>query len=428
MDQIIEKPKHSWQKISVIVICALVVMSVVYQILKPANGRMLKVDYQDISIAEVFQGNFEDSVRIRANVEPLDTQFIDAIEGGRVERVLAEDGEMVEAGKLLLELSNPSVQIAVIRSDADTTQQLNNIRTLELQLEQNRLSHKRNLIDIDYNIALLNSKIKRLKPLVKEYSASESELEELEIQLNWYMNRRDVTVESQKTDSEMQAQQLKQLQKAGEQLQRNLQISQKNQESLSVRAPIQGILSDFNAKVGAAISSGSRIGRIDIPNRYKLVSEVPEFYIGRVRKGQNVTVELNHKEYSLPVSKVYSQVFNNKFKIDIDIDIDIDSDIDSDISNNKISGLRRGQTIQARLDMSEATSSLMVEKGSFYLDTGGSWVFVLTEAGNAEKRLVELGRQNSLYIEVVSGLVSGERIVISSYANYEDFERLDIQG
>ena len=110
---------------------------------------------------------------------------------------------LVKAGDAIAVLSNTNLQLEVLGREAAVTEQLNNMRTIELQLEQNRLSHKRNLVEIDYQIIRLNRSIARQRELAAKNLVSQSTVDELQDELNYYQNRRDVTLESQATDGRM---------------------------------------------------------------------------------------------------------------------------------------------------------------------------------------------------------------------------------
>jgi HlyD family secretion protein len=180
-----------------------------------AGGRSLSVNSQRIVVSDVTVGTFEDFVPLRGRLVPKSTVFLDAIEGGRVERILVEDGASVEAGDAIVLLSNTNLQLEVLGRDAAVTEQLNNMRTIELQLEQNRLSHRSNLVEIDYQIKRLTRRIERQKDLASRDLVSQSEIDDLEDELEYYVTRRDVTLDSQETDARMQEQQLLQLRSSG---------------------------------------------------------------------------------------------------------------------------------------------------------------------------------------------------------------------
>jgi len=230
-----------------------------------AGGRSLSVNAQRITASPVTTGTYEDFIPLRGRLVPRSTVFLDAIEGGRVEEILVEDGAIVEAGDPIAVLSNTNLQLEVLGREAAVTEQLNNMRTIELQLEQNRLAHKRNLVEIDYQIKRLTREIDRQRELITKNLVSQSTVDQLEDELDYYNNRRDVTLESQATDARMQEQQLRQLRDAGNQLQAGLVFARKNLEDLSVRAPVAGKLSGFNIEIGQSITRGGRLGQIDDP-------------------------------------------------------------------------------------------------------------------------------------------------------------------
>jgi HlyD family secretion protein len=378
------------------------------------GGRSLSVNSQRVSVSEVTIGTFEDFIPLRGRLVARSTVYLDAIEGGRVERVIVEDGTLVRAGDPIALLSNTNLQLEVLGREAAVTEQLNNMRTIELQLEQNRLSHKRNLVEIDYQIIRLNRSIARQQELAAKELVSQSTVEELQDELNYYKNRREVTLESQETDTRMQAQQLQQLRSAGDQLQASLGFARKNLDDLNVRAPVDGKLSGFNVEVGQSIVRGGRLGQIDDPDGYKLNVQIDEFYLGRVDLQQVATAEHGNRTYDIHVTKIYPQVNNGQFEVDM-------------IFDEEPAGLRRGQTLQLKLTLGDNSDALLIPNGAFYQETGGNWIFVVsTDGTEAVKRTVRLGRRNTDFIEVLDGLEPGEEVITSPYTNYVGMDRLTL--
>jgi len=415
MDRKVEKKKFSAKKIAFIGAVMIAVSSMAAFIIDQAGSRSLKIDEDRIVISPVTTGVFEDFIPVRGRFTPRKTVFLDAIEGGRVESRLIEDGSLVKQGELIVVLSNTSLQLDVTRSEALATEQLNNMRTIELQLEQNRLQHKRNLIEMDYQIKRLNRLLARQRELVEIKAVSQSELEGTTDELEYYINRRAVTLESQATDARMQETQLEFLKSSGAQLEQNMAIARKNLDSLNVRAPVDGKLSGLDVEVGQSISRGGRLGQIDDPDNFKLSANIDEFYLGRVDIGQSAIFEKGGKSYQLSISKIYPQVNNGQFEIDMIF------------TGDEPGSIRRGQTIQTKLTLGDATSALLIPNGAFYQDTGGNWIFAVSP-GEAEavKRNVRLGRRNSRYIEVLEGLEAGERVVTSPYSSFKDMDRLKL--
>ena len=378
------------------------------------GGRTLSVNSQRIFISDVTTGTFEDFIPLRGRLVPRSTVYLDAIEGGRVEQVLLEDGAMVEAGDLIAVLSNTNLQLEVLGREAAVTEQLNNMRTIELQLEQNRLSHRRNLVEIDYQIVRLSRSIERQRDLAAQNLVSQSTVDDLQDELDYYEARREVTLESQETDMRLQQQQLRQLREAGDQLQAGLTFARDNLEDLSVRAPVAGRLSGFNIEIGQSIERGGRLGQIDDPDGYKLNVRIDEFYLGRVDLEQVAIAEQGRDDYELRVTKIYPQVNNGQFEVDMVFAEDPD-------------GLRRGQTMQVRLTLGDNSDAILIPNGSYYQETGGNWIFVVSPDGSeAVKRTVQLGRRNTDFIEVLDGLEPGEQVITSPYTSYVGMDRLKL--
>ena len=375
------------------------------------DGRSLNINSQQLTISPVSRGIFEDFIPVRARVTPAKTLFLDAIEGGRVERILVEDGAMLQAGDLIVELSNASLQLNVLGNEARVAEQLNNMRSIELSLEQNRLQHKRNLADIEYQIKMLSRQLKRAEALVKTNALSQSQYEDTRDTLNWYQQKLLLTQESQASDSRMQSAQLAFLRETSERLESNLAISRQNLDNMKVKAPVAGKLSGFNVEIGQSIGQGERLGQIDTPDDFKLSAQIDEFYLGRVDIGQQARFD----DYQLTISKVYPQVQNGQFEVDFIF------------SGEQPDNIRRGQNIQIKLTLGDNSDALLIPNGAFYQDTGGNWLFVVNQSGDqAIKRQVRLGRRNSRYIEVLEGLEEGEQVITSPYSSYLDLQRLQL--
>jgi HlyD family secretion protein len=412
MDRRVEKKVSLSSKLGYIVAGVVAIAFVWWLVTALMGGRSLSVNSERIAVSPVTEGTFEDFIPLRGRLVPRSTVYLDAIEGGRVEEILVEDGTVVAAGDPIARLSNTNLQLEVLGREAAVTEQLNNMRTIELQLEQNRLSHKRNLVEIDYQIVRLTRSIERQRELLAKDLVSLSAVEDLEDELTYYRNRRDVTIESQATDSRMQEQQLRQLRDAGSQLQSGLTFAQSNLADLSVKAPVAGKLSGFNIEIGQSIERGGRLGQIDDPNAYKLNVQIDEYYLGRVDLQQAAIAEINGRELELQVAKIYPQVNAGKFEVDMMFYADP-------------VGLRRGQTMQLKLQLGDNSSAVLIPNGSFYQETGGNWIFVVsTDGSEAIKRSVKLGRRNTEFIEVLDGLEPGERVITSPYTSYVGMDRL----
>jgi HlyD family secretion protein len=380
------------------------------------SGTAYTVDGRRIRIATVRAGVFEDYIPLRASVEPLKSVYLDAIDGGRVETVFAEEGTIVEQGQPLVELSNTRLQLEVLGREAEVAEQLNNLRNTQLVIEENRLELKRDLVEIDYQIVRLERLIARQAKMAHENVISRNELETAQDELVYWKKRREVAAESQAVDLRLRAAQIEQLQASVDQLKKNLSVAHKTLEGLTVKAPRAGKLTSFDLEVGESKDRGERLGQIDDVDRFRAVAQVNEFYIGRVRLGQRATFKVGGDDYQAEISKIYPEVQSGKFEVNLTF------------GERQPASIRRGQTLQVRLELGDREPALLVDNGPFFQDTGGAWVFALTEDGESAYRArVKLGRRNPNAIEILEGLEAGDRVVVSEYSSFLKVDRLNIK-
>lgn len=413
MDRRIERKIPRWARRAAtggLILMGVVGVALVF---RPNEGRALRVTSEAVTISTVTRGTFEDFIPIRARVTPATTVYLDAIEGGRVEEVLVEDGVYLKKGQLIARLSNTALQLDVISREAEVSEQINNAQTLELQLEQNRIANKRNIIEAEYQVQRLTRLVERRRQLVPQGHVSREDYEASEDELAYWQRLLEVRLEAQKSDERLQRAQLAQISASLEQLKHNLVFARTNLDNLNITAPFEGQLTAFDLEVGQSVEQGERIGQIDDPDSFKLVALIDEFYINRIDIAQTATAEIAGRGHQLYVKKIYSQVREGQFEIDLAFQEDAPSDI------------RRGQTIQTRLALGDPSPAVLIPNGAFYLDTGGDWVFVVgSDTQEAIRRRVKLGRRNARFIEVLDGLEPGERIITSPYNNYLDMTRL----
>ncbi|MEO0461014.1 MAG: efflux RND transporter periplasmic adaptor subunit [Myxococcota bacterium] len=380
-----------------------------------SGDRVQRLESSKLTLSEIYSGRFDDYIPIRANVEPAHTVFLDTVEGGRVEEVQVEDGAAVEKGDIIVVLTNRAVQLDFLAREAEVTEQLNAVRTQELELERNRLQHKRDLVEIEYNVIRLQRSFARRTKLHASGHVSDEELDSVGDELNYWKQRRVVTRESQRSESKLQSAQLKQIRASAVQLRSNLDLARSTLESLVVRAPRSGTLTALEVEPGQLLASGERIGQIDDSQDFKLSAMVDEFYVSRVEVGQRATSSLGADTHEAVITKIYPQIREGRFEIDLEFE------------GGSPSRVRRGQTIPAQLALGESKTALLVPNGAFYQTTGGHWVFVVNQdRTEARRRSVRLGRRNARYIEVLEGLDEGELVITSAYTSFAEAERLDL--
>jgi HlyD family secretion protein len=411
-----KRPYGLWIKGFVLAITLVIATGIL--ISEFGSAKTYRAEQDQVKVAIVETGTFEDFINIRGRVVPKTTVYLDAMEDGRVEKILVEYGAIVEQGDLIAVLSSPSLQLSVNTNQAEVIGRLNTIRQIELDSEQSLFTYKHNLVEIDYAIKKLTKNIKRQKKLLAKQVIAERDLIETEDELAYLNKRRQIIIDSQAIEMRIQKQQLAFSQESIKQLEEGLRIVKKNLDSLQVRAPVSGKLSGFDIEIGQSISSGARLGQVDSLKEYKVTNDMDEFYLDRVDLGQNAVYVSEGKEYVLEVNKIYPQVTKGRFKVDFRF-----------VNGIQPKSIRRGQSVAAKLTLSDPTQSLIIPNGSFYSDTGGQWIFVLNKDENkAIKRKISIGRRNINKIEIVGGLEKGEKVIISDYKSFLDMERIIINA
>jgi HlyD family secretion protein len=415
MDRVVA-PSGLSQRTKIAIGAGLVALAaILFYFLAPSAGSQ-SVAAERLTISTVTKGRFDDFLPLRARVTPLVTVYLDAVEGGRVEQVLVEDGAMVQQGQMLAVLSNSDLQLNLLARQTEVTQQINSMRSQELALSQTRLNNERAIIEADLVAAKARRQYEMQRPLAQKGFVPGKVVRDSQDEFQSARQRASLLRRAQATDERLQSSQLAQLRQSAAALNASLDIARATLDALNLRAPVSGQLTAFSIQVGQSLNRGERLGQIDSAGRNKLVASVDEFYLGRVQPGQIATVEHGGKTYRAKVAKIYPQVRNGAFEVDLHF-------IDAEPGE-----LNRGQTLQVRLTLGDPTPALLIPDGAFYNETGGTYVFVVApDGGSAVKRTVRLGRRNSEYIEVLDGLEPGERVITSPYTGFADKDRLDLE-
>jgi HlyD family secretion protein len=378
-------------------------------------GNSQSVEVSRLTVSTVSRGQFDDFLPLRGRVTPSLTVFLDAVEGGRVERILVEDGAVVQEGQPLAILSNSDLQLNLLARQTEVTQQINSMRSQELALAQTRLANERALIEADLQAQTAGRQYEAQRPLAERGFVSGRAIADSRDTFQAAQRRSGLLRRQRSTDERLQSQQLSQLRASAASLNTSLALARDNLDALNLRAPVSGQLTAFSIQVGQSLQRGERLGQIDSAGRNKLVAQVDEFYLGRVAPGQMATAELGGRQYRLRVAKIYPQVQNGIFSVDLIF------------ADGEPQELQRGQTVQLRLTLGDPSPALLLPSGAFYTETGGNWVFVVAPDGrSAVRRPVRLGRRNANSVEVLEGLDPGERVITSPYTGFAERDRLDL--
>ena len=377
------------------------------------RGSKLNVESEKITISTLAEGDFQEFIPVTGTALPLTTFYLDAILGGTVEKKFVEEGTMLRKGDKILQLSNTNVQLNALQQETFTYQQINDARNTRLQIEQNSNALQNALVSATYSLVGSSEIFERQKAMWEKRLISLQDYQLAENNYHLALEQQKLAYQSFTADSVLKQTQLSQIAASIDRLQKNLELIRENIDNLTVKAPINGQLTSLIAETGQAKAPGDQLGQIDALDGFKVRADIDEFYIARITKGLHATAEVDSKNYDLIIMKVYPQVSNGKFQVDMDF------------GNNVPEGMRRGQTLQIRLQLSERTKALLLPRGGFYQKTGGQWIFVVEASGDiASKKSISLGRQNPDYFEVLNGLKPGDKVVTSSYDNFGDVEKL----
>lgn len=391
---------------------ALIVTSIVLT----SGKSKLNVDAERITISEVKKGPFQETIPINGVVLPITTIYLDALEGGRVEEKFVEDGAMMTKDQPILRLSNTDLALNLLSQQSNVYNTLTQMQIARNQAQQNTVQKLNQMTDVESQLKETERIYKLNKSLYDKKVIGLQEFKKSENDYNYYVEKRKLTEQLLKQDSVTNSQQLEQAKQSYEGSQSALGLFRKKVGDLIVRAPIDGQLTSLDAERGQLKNKGERLGQIDVLSGFKVRADIDEHYISRIIIGLNGSFTFANKDYKLVVKKIYTQVTNARFQVDMEFVGEVPQ------------GIRRGQTLQIRLAFSDEVEAVQIAKGGFYQQTGGNWIFKVSESGNTAYKVdIQLGRQNPDYYEVLSGLQPGDKVVTSSYENYNNMQELVIK-
>ena len=413
MDRVIEKKKWNTKRLlslSGIILLAVLIISAFYF---TSGKTKLNVDPEKITISEVKKGSFQEFNPVNGIVMPSTTIYLDAAEGGRVEEIYAEDGSFLKKGEPILRLSNSDLELSLANQETAVFDVLTQMQNTRNNSDQNTIRQLNQLAEVDNALAEAERLYKLNKLLFEKKAIGSQEFKSSENNYKYQLRRLNLTRETLKKDSASGKQQVSQMRQSYSRMQNALSLMRRKVGDLIVRAPVDGQITSLDAEIGQSKNKGERLGQVDVTTGYKVRADIDEHYISRIFTGLEGLFTLNSTDYKLRVKKIYSQVNNGRFQVDLEFQGAVPPDI------------RRGQSLQVRLSLSDETQAVLVAKGGFFQQTGGNWIYKVTDDGTkAYKSEIQLGRQNPDYYEVLKGLKPGDKVVTSSYENYGDNQEL----
>lgn len=413
MDRKIEKKKWTLKNISLIAGGIAVISLIFYSFFFADKRTKLYVERNKITISEVEYGVFQDFIPVTGGVLPKNTRFLDAKEGGIIQFIEKETGDMVYKGDVIMRLTNSSLELSVLSQQASLYEQLNRSTDTKLSLNQNDLDQQQRLAEIDMQLNLLKPQYERFKTLYEKDLISKRELEEVEENYKYNLNRRALTYASYRADSAARIYQLREITASEEKMRQSMAGVNMILDNLVIRAPIDGQLATPDHQIGQSIVTGERIGQVDELGSYKVRVRIDELYLPRVDTGLLGSFVQSGTSYGLVITKIYPTITEGRFEVDMDF------------TAEQPESIKRGLSVRIRLELGDSSDAVLLPMGGYYKETGGNWVYVVDKSGErAVKRSIKLGRKNAEYFEVLDGLEKGQKVITSSYDHFGDNEVL----
>lgn len=413
MDRIVEnkhfiKPKY-W---GTIVISGVIILGI--SVLLFANHiKSTIVEKDKVTIETVFKGKFNDYIQLSGQAAPISTIYLDAVEGGRVEERLIEEGGMVKKGDVILKIANNDLHLNILNSEAQLAEKSNFLREVRLSLERDKLSNERDILNEQYQLVARKRAYMQNKALYKNKLIAEDVMQRSEEDYNLALKMLAMLNKQRQQDSVYRKIQIDELSDNLLNMRRNMMLVKQQLEFLNIKAPVDGQLGLLDAEIGQNINRGQRVGQINVLSSLKVEAEIDEHFVDRVKVGLTAELERVVTKSKLVVKKVYPEVRNGKFKVDLIFVGGVPENI------------RIGQTYYFKLELGQPLETMQIARGGFYQSTGGQSIFVLDRSEKfAVKRAITIGKQNPEFYEVLSGLAPGEKVITSGYEVFDESKKI----
>ena len=377
------------------------------------DSSTLRVNADTLSISEVTSGEFNDYIRLSGQVQPMTTVQLSPRESGIVEQIVIEEGASVKAGDVIIILSNDDLDLEILNSEANLAEKENALRNTMIQMEQEKMLLKLNIVELKTEVARKGRALESQKRLFDDGLIGKEEYMRSEEDYVLYCKKLEVNMTKAEQDSIYRSVQIQQMQESLKNMKLNMERIRLRKENLAVKAPIDGELGLLDVVLGQSVGSGMKIGQINDMDNYKIEVLIDEHYIDRINPGLTATFERQNETYGATIRKVYPEVRAGKFQADFKF------------SQEQPANIRTGQTYYLNLQLGQPENAVLIPRGTFYQKTGGKWIYVVSSSGDkAVKREIRIGRQNPQYYEVLEGLEPGEKVITSGYDNFGDNEVL----
>ena len=389
------------------------VIFLIYVISLSFGPRKLRIETDNIQIAEVKNDKFMEYVDVEGLVQPILTIKINTREAGSVERIIGEEGTMMEKGDSILVLSNPDLLRSIEDQRDEWEKQRITYKEKEIEMEQKSLTLKQQTLQTQYEMNRLTKSFALDKEEYKMGIKSKAQLEVSEDEYNYKLQNSALQMESLRHDSAVTLIRKDLLKNDLEREQKKFTRSLERMNNLVVTAPIAGQLSFVKVTPGQQVASGESIAEIKVLDQYKIHTSLSEYYIDRITTGLPATINYQGKRYPLKITKVVPEVKDRMF------------DVDLIFTGEMPDNVRIGKSFRVQIELGQPEQAIVIPRGNFYQATGGQWIYkVNASKTKAVKVPLTIGRQNPQQYEITEGLQPGELVVVTGYDTFGDAEEL----
>ena len=391
-------------QIAAVVVALVAVVTLVVVTLPPANT--VTVDGNSIDSGDVVRAPYQDYIALRSEVMPLDVIYITAETSGRVDTVIAQDGQAVVAGQALARLSNPDLTLDVSSREADISGRLSDTNSQLMNLQTQQKADGQTIADVTYALHKAEQDLAKRQTLRDKDVINDAAVKPYIDDVDYQKTRLAALQQSQGSENAFYRDQRQQILNSANDLRQALGEVRQGLAALTISAPDIGRLTDFDLKPGQAVKQGDPLGEVDSEGTYKLTAQVDEFYLSRLSTGLKAQATVHGQPVAVHISKVFPQVSNNRITVELEFDAEMPA------------SLTRGEAIDVRLSLGDTQEALLAPAGAWLNDSNGTSVFVLNKAGTqADRRPVTVGRRNPEFVEILSGLNPGDHIVTGGASN-----------
>lgn len=394
-------------------VLAVIVISIVLGRLRPASP---SVDGATIIMDSVRRGDIFIEVRGPGSLVPERIRWITALASARVDRLLAQSGEKVAADAILLELSNPDVEIQALQAEQQLSQARSDLVSMRTNLNSNRLSQEglvatthTQWVNASQDAMAVDSLYAKRLASAFERNSKKALAEELTTRFRVEQARLKLLEQSVDSQIAVQAAQVERL-KAIAEFQRN------RLRSLQVRAPEAGTLQDLTLQLGQWVPEGTTLAKVVQPGKLKAVLRIPETQAKDVQIGQIAQIDTRNGIVAGHVARKDPSSVNGTVTIDVSLDGALPAGAVPDLS------------VDGTIRIQQLKNVLYTGRPAYGSGTGMVGLFRVVESGNAAVRTqVTLGRSSVTTVEIVRGLNLGDKVILSDMSQYDNTDRVRLK-